>query len=222
MCSATERTRYGLPFRLVGLKAVMPGSILALTGLGAFSRQTQHDGNAEGCAGAELEGRSMDIGAGFRRLVRLAYAYQVVACAGRGSSAIHTGKPVGAPEPHKEFGSLNDSRTIHVESLGYPVAGTLVGGAFLVSRKRTFTWYPLVVNALLPLLLYPCVFLFSAWPSFEQHVKLALPRLFIHNAPAATLLVSVACGILLGFETHENVRNRTVEARIPEPRTLPV
>lgn len=99
---------------------------------------------------------------------------------------------------------------------------TLVGGAFLVSRKRTVTWYPVVVNALLPLLLYPCVFLFSAWPSFEQHVKLALPRLFIHNAPAAILLVSVACGILLGFETHENVRNRTVEASIPEPRTLPV
>jgi hypothetical protein len=40
--------------------------------------------------------------------------------------------------------------------------------------------------------------------------------LFIHNAPAAILLVSIACGILLGFETDENVANRTGEARIPE------
>jgi hypothetical protein len=85
---------------------------------------------------------------------------------------------------------------------------TLVAGAFVVSRKRTATWYPLVVNAVLPLLLYPCVFLFSAWPSVEQHVRVALPRLFIHNAPAAILLVSIACGTLLGFETHEDVANR--------------
>jgi hypothetical protein len=99
---------------------------------------------------------------------------------------------------------------------------TLVAGAFLVSRKCMVTWYPLAVNAVLPLLLYPCVFFFSAWPSVEDHVRVALPRLFIHNAPAAILLVSITCGTLLGFETDQEVANRSVKKKIPETRTLPL
>jgi hypothetical protein len=99
---------------------------------------------------------------------------------------------------------------------------TLVAGAFLVSRKCTATWYPLLVNAILPLVLYPCVFFFSAWPSVESHVRVALPRLLIHNAPAAILLVAVACGILLGFETDEDIANRLVDRKILEPQALPL
>jgi hypothetical protein len=107
-----------------------------------------------------------------------------------------------------------------VESLGYLVAGNAGCGGFLVSRKRTATWYPLVVNAVLPLLLYPCVFFFSAWPSVEGHVRVALPRLFIHNAPAAILLVAVACGTLWGCETGDGGAQSAVEARVQEPHTI--
>lgn len=82
-------------------------------------------------------------------------------------------------------------------SILWPAA--IVAAIVLVSHTRMATWYPLVVNALLPLLLYPCVFFFSAWVPFQAHVGSALPRLFIHSAPAAILLVSVACGSLLGM-----------------------
>jgi hypothetical protein len=79
----------------------------------------------------------------------------------------------------------------------------ILAGVLLIIRTRASTWYPLVVNALLPLLLYPCVFFFSAWVPFEAHVGVSLPRLFIHNAPAAILLLSIACGILLGLGGYE-------------------
>jgi len=82
-------------------------------------------------------------------------------------------------------------------SILWPAA--IVAAIVLVSHTRIATWYPLVVNALLPVLLYPCVFFFSAWVPFQAHVGLALPRLFIHSAPAAILLVSVACGSLMGM-----------------------
>jgi len=84
----------------------------------------------------------------------------------------------------------------------------IVAGALLMTRARTVPWYPLVVNGLLPLLLYPCVFFFSAWVQFQAHVGVTLPRLFIHNAPAAILLVSVACGTLLGLDRNEFVANK--------------
>ena len=99
---------------------------------------------------------------------------------------------------------------------------TLVAAACLAWRKRVATWYPLVVNAVLALLLYPGVFFFSAWSPVESHVRVALPRLLIHNAPAAILLVSVACGTLLGFETEEDVAIRPGDRKIPEPHTIPV
>jgi hypothetical protein len=84
------------------------------------------------------------------------------------------------------------------------------------------TWYPLVVNALLPLLLYPCVFFFSAWVPFEAHVGVALPRLFIHNAPAAVLLVSIACGILMGLGGDEYRAHMAEGTEIAESSTLPL
>jgi hypothetical protein len=47
---------------------------------------------------------------------------------------------------------------------------TLVAGAFLVSRKRLVTWYPLVVNAILPLLLYPCIVYSSSAPGLQWRI----------------------------------------------------
>ena len=104
-------------------------------------------------------------------------------------------------------------------SILWPAA--IVAGALLMSRVRMVTWYPLVVNALLPLLLYPCVFLFSAWVPFEAHVGVTLPRLFIHNAPAAVLLLSIACGLLLGFGKDDYVAN-SAGTRIAESSMVPL
>jgi hypothetical protein len=84
----------------------------------------------------------------------------------------------------------------------------IVAGALLMTRARVVTRYPLVVNALLPLLLYPCVFFFTAWVHFQAHVGVTLPRLFIHNAPAAILLLSIACGSLLGLDRNECVTEK--------------
>jgi hypothetical protein len=104
-------------------------------------------------------------------------------------------------------------------SVLWPAA--IVAGVLLIIRTRVITWYPLVVNAFLPLLLYPCVFLFSAWVPFEAHVGVALPRLFIHNAPAAVLLLSIACGLLLGFGKDDYVAN-SAGTRIAESSTVPL
>jgi hypothetical protein len=73
---------------------------------------------------------SFGVWFGWHMLIKLS---EVVACEGRGSSAIYTCKPVGAPEPHRGFSSLNHSGTINVESLGYPVAGN--AGWRCVSRE---------------------------------------------------------------------------------------
>ncbi len=104
-------------------------------------------------------------------------------------------------------------------SILWPAA--IVAGALLISRARMATSYPLVVNALLPLLLYPCVFFFSAWVPFEAHVGVALPRLFIHNAPAAVLLVSIACGILMGLGGDEYRAHVAEGTEIAESSMLP-
>jgi hypothetical protein len=119
-----------------------------------------------------------------------------------------------------ELVRLTNQEVLRWEHWGILWPATLAAGAFVVTRKRMFTWYPLVVNALLPLVLYPCVFFFSMWVPFETHVRVALPRLFIHNAPAAILLVAVACGTLLGFETGDGGAQNAVEARVQEPHTI--
>jgi hypothetical protein len=60
-----------------------------------------------------------------------------------------------------------------------------------VRSRRCFFW---AASVLLPLILYPCVYFFSAWVPVEPHVKSSLPRLFIHVAPAAIMIVGVAFG----------------------------
>jgi hypothetical protein len=82
----------------------------------------------------------------------------------------------------------------------------LASAVFLVSRRATMKWYPLVVNALLPLVLYPCVFFFSAYGSVQVHLSVALSRLFIHNGLSAVLLIATATMILFQQE-----RKRTSE-----------
>ena len=73
---------------------------------------------------------------------------------------------------------------------------TLAAAVFLATQRKRINSYRLVVNALLPLILYPCVFLFSAWGQVEVHMAVALSRLLIHNGLNAVLLVSTAVAIL--------------------------
>lgn len=78
---------------------------------------------------------------------------------------------------------------------------TLAAVVFLVTRRNSIRWYPLFVNALLPLILYPCVFLFSGFPRVEEHMLPTLHRLLVHNGLNAVLLVSTAAAVL--FRGHE-------------------
>jgi len=75
-------------------------------------------------------------------------------------------------------------------SLLWPLALiSLARMAWRSERARTYTW---AATLFLPLLLYPCIYFFSAWDPVEAHVKTSLPRLYEHVAPAAALLVGLA------------------------------
>jgi hypothetical protein len=45
-----------------------------------------------------------------------------------------------------------------------------------------------------PLVLYPMIYIFSAWPSYTAHVTSSLPRLFLQAMPAAWLAIALALG----------------------------
>lgn len=69
----------------------------------------------------------------------------------------------------------------------------LAAGAlcYLALHKGKLRWYPWAAMVCLPLLLYPCAYFFSAWNPVEPHVKISLPRLFVHIASAAALMVGI-------------------------------
>lgn len=60
-----------------------------------------------------------------------------------------------------------------------------------ISRLRDVSERFLVGAVVIPLGLYACVFVFSSWPDFTEHVGTALPRLIIPLAPVA--LLSTIC-----------------------------
>jgi hypothetical protein len=74
-------------------------------------------------------------------------------------------------------------------SLLWPLVAA--GLFYLIRGREKSRWYPWAATVCLPLLLYPCVFFFSAWNPVEAHVKIALPRLFVHIASAAALMAGV-------------------------------
>jgi hypothetical protein len=71
---------------------------------------------------------------------------------------------------------------------------TAVAIIFLTLRVRSRRCFFWAASVVLPLVLYPSVYFFSAWVPVEPHVKSSLPRLFIHVAPTAILIVGVAFG----------------------------
>jgi len=74
----------------------------------------------------------------------------------------------------------------------------LIAVALALRNAQRWRWYPGSVAVLVPLVIYPCVYLFTAWNSVEAHVKSSLPRLLIHIAPTAAVVAGVAFAEVLG------------------------
>jgi hypothetical protein len=85
--------------------------------------------------------------------------------------------------------TLRELTAVRRWSLLWPLVAAAL--AYLVLCKEKWRWYPWVATVCLPLALYPCVYFFSAWDSFEMHLWVSLPRLFVQVAPAAALMVGV-------------------------------
>lgn len=94
-------------------------------------------------------------------------------------------------------------------SLLWPLAAAAL--VFLFVGARRFEWYPWAAVVLLPLFIYPNIYFFSAWDPVEPHVKSSLPRLFIHIAAAAALMVGLVfaemmdAGVILLRKREENL-----------------
>ncbi len=71
---------------------------------------------------------------------------------------------------------------------------TAVAAIWMIASRKFAEWWTLVAPVLLPLAIYPAVFLFSAWIQLEDHVKSSLGRLYMQVAPCAVLLISTAMG----------------------------
>jgi hypothetical protein len=85
--------------------------------------------------------------------------------------------------------TLEELTALRRWSLLWPLAAAAL--FYLIRGREKWRWYPWAATVCLPLLLYPCVFFFSAWDPVEAHVKISLPRLFVHVASAAALMVGV-------------------------------
>jgi hypothetical protein len=66
----------------------------------------------------------------------------------------------------------------------------------LVARRRTSAVITLLWAVLAPIAIYLATFLFSAWENFEGYIGTSLPRLLMHVAPLAWLVVAIAIGLL--------------------------
>jgi hypothetical protein len=88
-------------------------------------------------------------------------------------------------------------------SLFWPLLALAV--PLFIARRQLREAAPWVSGVLLPLVLYPLVFIFSAWNPVEDHVFSALPRLYLQIVPAAILFIALA---LYGvFEDSKRMRS---------------
>jgi hypothetical protein len=67
-----------------------------------------------------------------------------------------------------------------------------IAGVYLLARCRGFSGIVLLFAILAPLIIYPPIYIFSAWPSFMDHVNCSGSRLFLHVAPLSFLAISLA------------------------------
>jgi hypothetical protein len=75
-------------------------------------------------------------------------------------------------------------------SLLWPALGLAL--FFLLARRRKRAYGTLVATAVLPLLLYPSIYVFSAYSPFLGHVENSLPRLMLHASLVALMIIALA------------------------------
>jgi hypothetical protein len=67
-----------------------------------------------------------------------------------------------------------------------------IASAYLVGRCREVSAIVLLFAMLTPLITYPLIYIFSAWPNYMGHVACSGSRLFLHVAPLSLLAISLA------------------------------
>ena len=75
-------------------------------------------------------------------------------------------------------------------SLLWPTLGLAL--LFILARRSRPGYMALTATALLPLLLYPPIYVFSGYSPFLGHVESSLPRLMLHAAPVAVMVIALA------------------------------
>jgi hypothetical protein len=71
-----------------------------------------------------------------------------------------------------------------------------VACACLLARRRTSNVLILLWAVLAPIAVYLATYLFSAWENFEGFIGTSLPRLLMHVAPLAWLMIAIAIDAL--------------------------
>ncbi len=69
--------------------------------------------------------------------------------------------------------------------------------AYLLACRRTSAVITLLWAVLAPIAMYSSTYLFSAWENFEGYLGTSLPRLLMHVAPLAWLVIATAIGFAL-------------------------
>lgn len=93
------------------------------------------------------------------------------------------------------FWTLEELANWNRWSLLWPFA--LAAVVLLIMRRKRSEWFPWAVLVLMPMLLFPCAYFFSAWNPWEPHVKSSLPRLLLQIAPSAALMIGVTFASLV-------------------------
>jgi hypothetical protein len=75
-------------------------------------------------------------------------------------------------------------------SLLWPALGLAL--LFMLARRRKPAYGTLAAAAVLPLLLYPLIYVFSAYSPFLGHVENSLPRLMLHASLVALMVIALA------------------------------
>ena len=68
---------------------------------------------------------------------------------------------------------------------------TLIAIIYLFVGRR-LSRLLLAASVVSPIILYPLIYVFSAWPSYTAHITSSLPRLILHVMPAAWLAIGLA------------------------------
>jgi len=72
-----------------------------------------------------------------------------------------------------------------------------VAVAYLLACRRTSAVITLLWSVIAPIAIYLSTYLFSAWENFEGYIGTSLPRLLMHVAPLAWLVIATAIGFAL-------------------------